>query len=146
MKLRAYFTNFALSLSLAAGVLAVTATASAQVPTRMNVTIPFAFTADDVSLSAGTYYVETTTDHFLTLRNINTDKTSVVMIRPDVGESNSGPTRLTFHRHMGQTYLAQVWSAGTGQHSELTTHPKPRRDREAIQLAQKDSVVEIASR
>lgn len=129
---RAHFlTNLALSLSLAAGALAATATASAQQITRMKVTVPFAFTADKTSLTAGTYYVEVRADHFLRFTNVETMASKVVLVSPDSGKSNSGPSRLTFHRQSGHTYLAQVWTSGSDVHSELISHPKPQPQFEA---------------
>jgi hypothetical protein len=136
-------TKLALSSALAIGLIAATTTASAQKPTMMTVTVPFAFTADNVSFNAGTYSVQAT-DHFLTLRNVQTDKTSVVIVRTDHLEANQGPSRLSFNRRYGQTYLSQIWTDGSSTHTELITHPKP--NRELGKATPPDATFEVATK
>lgn len=137
-------TKLALGTSLALGIFAAsTTTASAQQRIGMRVNVPFAFTADSVAFAPGQYYVQTG-EHFLTLRNIATDKTAQVIIRSDSGSTNAGPTRLTFKRIHGQTYLAQVWQAGQSAHSELIGHPKPLR--ELGQMTSPDATFEVATK
>jgi len=138
------FTNLALSLSLATGLLAASANASAQSGSRMQATIPFDFSANKMPLAAGTYIVERTSDRLLSLRNTNTGKAQFIMVRPDSGQSNKGTSRLTFHREAGQTYLTQVWVEGKNLHSELISHPKPQR--ELAKLLPPDATFEIATK
>jgi hypothetical protein len=136
-------TKLVLGFSLAAGIIAAVPTASAQQRVAMTVDVPFAFTANNVSFAPGRYYVQAS-DHYLTLSNLSTDKTSFVIIRSDLGDINHGPTRLTFSRRDGQTYLKQVWTDGKSAHSELISHPKPRREIGQVMLP--DATFEIATK
>ncbi len=138
------FSNLALGLSLAGGLVAATPAASAQTGTHMTATIPFAFSADKWPVAAGKYTVAVTTEHFLSFTNVETGKTQIVMVRPDDGQPNRGPSRLVFHREAGQIYLTQVWVAGKSLHSDLISHPKPQR--EFAKLAAPASTFEIAMR
>ena len=142
--MKSIFPKLALSLSLATGLVAGTASAFAESPTStMTVDVPFAFSANRIALPAGAYTVQAS-EHFLKFTNTATDKTSVVIIRRDDGTANHGPSRLTFHRVNGQTYLSQVWTEGTALHSELLSHPKI--NREIGQLAQPETTFEIATK
>jgi hypothetical protein len=136
-------SNFALSLSLAAGLFAAGTSASAQSPTRLKATIPFNFSANKAALPAGTYIIERTSADMLLLRNIETEQAKFFMVRLDSGQINRGASRLIFHREAGQTYLTQVWVEGSSLHSELLSHPKPHR--ELAKLAPPASTFEIAA-
>jgi hypothetical protein len=113
----AALTNLFLSLALATGLLCAATGASAQTTTK--VTIPFGFSAGHQYVPAGSYQVQLLSDRFLSLRNIKTDKTQVVMVRPESGQVTETQGRLVFQRHEGRLSLKQVWIAGTNMHSEL---------------------------
>ena len=81
----ANLSNLIFSLSLATGLLCAGATASAQ--TTASVTIPFAFSADNQNVEAGSYKVELLSDRYLSLRNIATNQTQVLMVRPEAGQA-----------------------------------------------------------
>jgi len=136
------FSNLALGLSLAGGLVAATPAASAQ-NTQMRVTIPFAFTADRVPMPAGRYTVSVHSDYFLYLSNVETGQTKVLMSRSESGERNHGNSRLTFHRQPGGIYLGQIWVAGSSTHTELTSHPKA--DKEIAKTAPEFATFEIAT-
>ena len=110
------------TLPLAAGLLCSTGTASAQ--TNEVVNIPFAFSANHHSVAAGTYQVQMISDRFVSLRNIKTHQSQVLMVRPDQGRAIESQGRLIFRRVAGRNYLQQVYLAGTSSHSELSVHPK----------------------
>jgi hypothetical protein len=135
--------NLALSLSLATGLIAGTSTAFAETESLMTVTVPFSFTANDVSFPAGTYSVRSS-DKFVKLTNISTDKTAAVIARGGDGTYNNGPSRLTFRQHDGQAYLAQVWTEGSSLHSELIVHLK--HNREIGRATLPDKTFEIATK
>lgn len=111
------------TLPLAAGLLCATGTASAQ--TTETVNIPFSFSANNHSVAAGTYQVNMISDRFMSLRNIKTHQSQVLMVRPDQGRAIESQGRLIFRRVAGRNYLQQVYMAGTSSHSELTVHAKP---------------------
>jgi hypothetical protein len=136
-------TKFVLGISLATGLVAAASKASAQAPTAMTVTVPFAFTADSYAFDAGRYTVSAS-QSLLTLTNLDTNKTSTVIIRSNLVDRNDGPTRLTFQRRYGQTYLAQVWTSGRSSHSELISHPKARPEIASLTLP--DATFEVATK
>jgi len=118
----AILTNLLLSLPLATGLLCATANASAQ--SSETVTIPFAFSADHQQVPAGTYEVRLLSSSFLSLYNLRTAKTQILMVRPDEKRVIETRGRLTFLRDGTQYSLMQVWIAGTDIHSELAFQPK----------------------
>ena len=118
----ANLSNLILSLSLATGLLCADANASAQ--TTASVTIPFAFSADKQNVAAGSYKVELLSDRYLSLRNIATNKTQVLMVRPEEGQAIETRGRLVFQQDGSRKYLAQVWIAGTSLHSEMAVQHK----------------------
>jgi hypothetical protein len=136
-------SNLALGLSLAGGLVAATPAASAQA-NQMQVTIPFAFTADNVPLPAGTYTVSKHENRFLYLSNVKTGETKVLMTRSEWGQSNQGASRLTFYRQPGGIYLGQIWVAGSNTHTELTSHPKA--DKEMAKASPEFATFEIATK
>lgn len=136
--------NAALALTLTAGISAASRTATAQSNiVRVKVTVPFAFSADKKPMPAGTYAVEINKEHFVTFSNTETGKTTVVLTRTDSYTPNKAGSRLTFHREAGQTYLSQIWVAGSSNHTELISHPKPQR--ELASLSQPDATIELAA-
>ena len=122
----AIFTNLLLSLPLATGLLCAAPSAAAQ--TISTVTIPFAFTANNQPLAAGTYQVKSDSSPFLGMYNVTTHRTRVLMVRPDSGRAIAENSRLTFRLSNGKYYLAQVWVAGSSTHRELVAHPRPNRE------------------
>lgn len=129
----ANLSNLLLSLPLATGLLCAGATASAQ--TTASVTIPFSFSADNQDVDAGTYQVEMLSDRFLSLRNAATNRTQVLMVRPEGGPAIETRGHLTFRQEGSRKYLAQVWIAGTSMHSEMAIQHKPE-----LKLAKNDTV------
>ena len=134
----ANLSNLIFSLSLAAGLLCAGATASAQ--TTASVTIPFRFSADNQNVEAGSYKLELLSDRYLSLRNIATNRTQVLMVRPEAGQAIETRGRLVFQQEGSRKYLAQVWIAGTSLHSEMAVQHK--RERESAE--NKITTVELA--
>jgi hypothetical protein len=118
----ANLSNLILSLSLATGLLCAGASASAQ--STASVTIPFAFSADNHYVPAGTYKVQLLSDRYLSLRNVSTNQTQVLMVRPEAGQAIETRGRMVFQQDGSRKYLAQVWLAGTSLHSEMVVRHK----------------------
>ena len=137
----ANLSNLILSLFLATGLLGAGANASAQ--TSESVTIPFAFLADNQYIAAGSYKVELLSDRFLSLRNVKTNDTQILLVRPEEGQAMETRGRLVFHQQGTRKYLTQVWIAGTSKHSEITVPRKPEREL-AKSRATADSTFELA--
>jgi hypothetical protein len=118
-----HLTNLMLSLSLATSLLCVATNAPAQ--STASVTIPFAFSADNQYVPARSYKVQLLSDRFLSLRNMNTNKTQILMVRPEAGQVIQTHGRLVFHQVGKHNYLTQVWIAWRSLHSELIVQRKP---------------------
>jgi hypothetical protein len=119
----AILSKLLLSLPVAAGPLCAAPVAWAQ--DSQSVNIPFAFSANNHRMDAGHYQVRLVSDRFLYLRNANTARSEIMMVRPESGRAIETRGRLVFHRAAGRTYLTQVWIAGTSMHSEAVGRPKP---------------------
>jgi hypothetical protein len=137
----ANLSNLILSLSLAGGLLCAGANAAAQ--TTASVTVPFPFSADNQYVPAGSYKVELLSDRHLSLRNIATNQTQVLMVRPEAGQAMETRSRMVFQQAGSRKYLAQVWIAGTSLHSEMAVQHK-RELESAKSNATPPSTVELA--
>ena len=137
----ANLSNLILILSLATGLLCAHAAASAQ--STVSVTIPFAFSANRQYVPAGTYKLELLSDRFLSLRNVATNHTQVLMVRPEAGQVIETRGRLVFQQDGSRKYLAQVWMAGTSLHSEMAVQHK-RESESAKSRGTPASTVELA--
>jgi hypothetical protein len=102
--------------------------ASASAQTTASVTIPFAFSADHQTVAAGSYKVQLLSDRYLSLRNTETNKTQVVMVRPESGRGIETRSHVVFYRNGTRRYLTQVWFAGSSLHSEMALQPKRERE------------------
>ena len=82
----------------------------AQAPSKVEVNIPFEFSAGNTTLKAGVYSIKRMSGNLLSLRNTE-DKSAVILNAP-VNLSSSDPEaveRLVFNKD-GDTYLlAQIW-------------------------------------
>jgi hypothetical protein len=110
------------SLSLAAGLLGSATAASAQ--TNLDVTVPFAFSVGNHHLPAGHYRVQSQSNYFLSIRNVETASTTVVVVHSEGGRHLQGNSRLVFNHEGNQNYLTQVWAPETDSYSELAARPK----------------------
>ena len=139
----AILSNLLFSLPLAAGLLASAIPASAQ--TNLDVNVPFAFSVGNQHLPAGHYRVQSQSNDFLSIRNVETAGTTVVMVRSEGGRHLQGNSRLVFDREGNQSYLTQVWAPETDRYSELPS--RPRHDQELrTQVHPAPSTVEVAAK
>jgi hypothetical protein len=139
MKLKSIAQSSLMVLSF----LLTTAGAHAQSATRANV--PFAFKVGTTQMPAGTYAIpEHQGSNVITLRNVQTGASTVVMARP---ENPSEKTNvLIFHRYGNQYFLSELrGSRGT----DAMVLPATR-EQKKLQIANastnNDNNVEIASR
>ena len=96
---------FAIFLGLAvAGV-------QAQAPSRVEVNIPFEFSAGKTTLKPGVYTVKRMSGNLVTLRNVENKSSSVILIAPvNLSSTNVEATeRLVFNKYEDRYFLAQIW-------------------------------------
>ncbi len=89
----------------------------AQTPSRVEVKIPFEFSAGKSTLKAGVYSIKRMSGNLVSLRNVD-DKTTVILNAP-VSLSTTDPNaveRLVFNKDGDRYALAQIWlTADTGR-------------------------------
>ena len=98
------------------------------------------FPDDKQYVPAGSYKVALLSDRFLSLRNIATNQTQVLMVRPEAGQAIETRGRMVFQQDGSRKYLAQVWIAGTSLHSEMAVQHKM----ESESAMSKTTTVELA--
>lgn len=82
----------------------------AQTPSKVEVDIPFEFSAGNKTLQAGVYTIKQASANLLMLRN--RDGKSVILNAPLSLESKDKGARLVFNRSGDNYYLSQVWLSG----------------------------------
>ncbi|HET9711939.1 MAG TPA: hypothetical protein VFP64_08655 [Pyrinomonadaceae bacterium] len=82
----------------------------AQTPSRVEVNIPFEFSAGKTTLKPGVYTVKRMSGNLVTLRNVN-NKSSVILNAPVNLSSTSvdAKERLVFNKYGDRYFLAQIW-------------------------------------
>lgn len=124
------------------------ASVNAQTPSRVEVNIPFDFSAGKATLKAGTYSIKRTSGNLLAIRSADGKTTALVNAPLTIGSRDSkAGERLVFNQYGDQYFLSQVWlSVDTGrQLFTLGTETKVARE---YRLANKDAKpqrVEIAA-
>ena len=76
-------------------------------------------------MPAGSYEVERLSNCLLSLRNLQTEKTEILMVRAAGGGNLETRGRLVFQRDGSGNYLTQVRIAGKSSYSELIVKPVP---------------------
>src|SRR5689334_13743965 len=106
----------------------------AQSPTKVEVNIPFEFSAGKTTLPAGVYTVKRLAGNNVTLRS--EDGRSTAILNAPVTNNSSDPNageRLVFERYGDQYALSQIWlTADTGR--QVWTNKKGQRS-ERIEIA-----------
>jgi hypothetical protein len=93
------------------------ASVEAQTASRVEVQIPFEFTAGKTTLHPGVYTIKRMSGNLVTLKNV-ADKSSVILNAPvNLSSTNSEATeRLVFNKYGDEYVLAQIWlSADSGR-------------------------------
>jgi hypothetical protein len=103
------------------------ANVQAQTPSRVEVTIPFEFSAGKTTLKPGVYTIERLSGNLVKLRN--SDNESAVILNAPVNLTSTdveATERLVFGKQGEQFFLAQIWlTADSGR--ELVKEKKSKR-------------------
>ena len=124
------------------------ASVNAQTPSRVEVNIPFDFSAGKATLKAGTYSIKRTSGNLLAIRSADGKTTALVNAPLTIGSRDSkAGERLVFNQYGDQYFLSQVWlSVDTGR--QLFTSGTETKVAREYKLANKDAKpqrVEIAA-
>lgn len=102
----------------------------AQAPTKVQVNIPFEFSAGKTTLQPGVYSIKRMSGNYLQLQSI--DGESAVILNAPLTLTSNDPDaveRLVFDKHEDQYYLSQIWlTSDTGREVFVKTKAgKPER-------------------
>jgi len=103
------------------------ASVQGQTPTKVEVNIPFEFSAGKTTLKAGVYSINRMSGNLLKLQN-SADKSAVILNAPVTMSSHNPKAieRLVFNKYGDQYALAQIWlSVDSGR--EVWTETKDER-------------------
>lgn len=86
------------------------ASVQAQTPNRIEVKIPFEFSAGTTQLKPGVYTIKRISENLVTLKNVD-DKSAAILNAPvNLGSTDIAATeRLVFNRYGDRYFLAQIW-------------------------------------
>jgi hypothetical protein len=121
----------------------------AQTPTRVEVQIPFDFSAGKAQLKAGTYIVKQRTGNVLAISSADGKTNALISAPLTIGSRDAkAGERLVFNQYDNQYFLSQVWiSADTGR--QLFTSGAEVKTAREFKLARKDAQprrIEIAAK
>src|SRR5882672_11341621 len=86
------------------------ASVNAQTPSRVEVKIPFDFSAGKATLKAGTYSIKRTSANTLAIRSDDGKTTALVNAPLTIGSRDfKAGERLVFNQYGDQYFLSQVW-------------------------------------
>jgi hypothetical protein len=101
-------------------VAAVSVSVHAQQRQLLTVTVPFAFTAENSSLPAGTYTVSTLPPYnMIRVQSADGQKVAMIPAIPSPTSAESERTKLVFDRIGNQYFLSQVWEQGSNLRRDL---------------------------
>ena len=122
---------------------------SAQTAGKVEVKIPFDFTAGKATFKAGTYSIKRVSDNSVAIRSLDDNTTKLVDAPLAIGARDSkAGERLVFNQYGDRYFLSQVWvSADTGR--QLFTSGAEKKAAQEYRLAnngEKPKRVEVAAR
>jgi hypothetical protein len=86
------------------------ASVRAQTPSRVEVTIPFDFSAGKANLKAGTYSIGRNSQSLLIIRSADGKTTALISAPLIIGSRDANPgERLVFNQYGDRYFLSQVW-------------------------------------
>ena len=122
------------------GVFLTLAVGSVQAQTgyRIQINIPFDFTAGESSLRAGIYTVEQISDSTLLVRSIDGKKSVLLLTRATDPVRTEQKARIIFNRYGDLYFLSQAWVIGGDVGRELDPSSAERRLAKELSLAKAD--------
>jgi hypothetical protein len=144
------------NLSLAVTIMAIcliTTAAHAQRstgPLVLRFRVPFSFTVNDTTFSAGEYEVRQATQFILSLRNVENQASALEHVEPaGSGKEADGRARTVFHRYGGEYFLAAIsdgsWQSsydfGRSNKEKELARNSPTRQPEVVSVLSKPSPV-----
>jgi len=132
MKIYRVVTVLSMFLALAV------ASVPAQAPSRVEVNIPFAFTAGKTTFKAGVYSIKRASGNLLKLQN-SEDKSTVLLNAPLTlsSQDTKAGERLVFNKVGDRYALAQVWLSADSGRQLIVEKTAAKAERIEISLAKR---------
>ncbi|PWT84852.1 MAG: hypothetical protein C5B58_04030 [Acidobacteria bacterium] len=124
-------------LTMAAFLLLISAM-SAYAQTTAKAAVPFAFTVGQTEMPAGTYVISSLSPSVITIRDADTGKAILSLVRLERAGGSNGNPKMVFSKYGTRYFLSQV-SRGYG--SDVMQLPTSKLERE-LQIANAGSVPE----
>ncbi len=102
-----------------------------QAQSQLKADVPFTFSVDKQSMSAGNYEIDSLNANVLVFRDLDTKQARLLMKSHDVLAANIQNPHLVFHKYGDQYFLSQIWKGYSSTGIEL---PMSRHEKE-IQMA-----------
>lgn len=119
---------FAIFLGLAV------AGAQAQAPSKVEVNIPFEFSAGKTTLKPGVYTIKRMSGNLVTLRNVDNESSVILNAPVNLSSTDVESTeRLVFNKNGERYFLAQIWL--TVDSGREVLRPKKTEQPEYIELS-----------
>ena len=114
---------------------------------RLVVDIPFAFTAEKMTLPAGEYRVEKLTDDPATLLIQRTDGRAAMAVITFAASSDApqAQSKLVFRRYGARYFLSQIWVAGNTLGRQLQKSPQEKEEQSLLAHNDKPHQVTIVA-
>jgi hypothetical protein len=77
--------------------------------TTATVTIPFAFTVDDVRMPAGEYTISSASERMVTLQHVGGPEAKTTITNNGSSTKSDGRAKLVFHKYGNAYFLAAAW-------------------------------------
>lgn len=82
----------------------------AQTPSRVEVNIPFEFSAGKTTLAPGVYTIKRMSGNLVSLRNVENESSVILNAPVNLSSTDAEATeRLVFSKYGDQYFLAQIW-------------------------------------
>ncbi len=121
----------------------------AQTPTRVEVQVPFDFSAGKAQLKAGTYIVKQRAGNVLAISRADGKTTALISAPLTIGSRDTkAGERLVFNQYDNQYFLSQVWISADSGRQLFTSSGEVRAARE-FRLTRKEAQprrIEIAAK
>jgi hypothetical protein len=129
MKIYRVVTIFSMFLAL------TVASVQAQAPAKVEVDIPFEFSAGKTTFKPGVYSIKRASGNLLTLQNKN-DKSTVLLNAPLTlsSQNTKAGERLVFNKIGEQYFLAQIWLTADSGRELIVDRKEAKAERIEISL------------
>jgi hypothetical protein len=100
--------------------------------TTVLVNVPFAFENGSQHFPAGTYRIDLTSPHLMSLHGTTTNAAGFTIMFPEPRSKPLDRGKVVFHRYGDHLYIREVWVAGDTRSYECVTSSAEKRDKQLL--------------